>query len=185
MATLAIATILLCGLFILRNDQRYVGALDIAICSSAVLIVLWMIAVWLSRPKTGGIMARRLRFILFLCAMGPFVYFFITAVNDITARRMSLFSSGIVAVQSSGYAHQVLGSPIVVGWPSSLSGEYSSSSGRAVVLIPIAGSKKKAALYVSGVKQNGTWSIKNLYLVQAGTNATAQITIPITTATAH
>lgn len=175
--------LVVCGLSVLRDEAKYVNYFDIVLCAFALFFATWLIALWRHKRNiylNDGFIANRLRFIVLICMMGPFIYLFITAANDLSARRMQLCSDGIEDLRASEDVRQVLGSPLVVAWPIGLSGEYSSDSGHAVLLIPIRGSRNKADVYVNGRKNNGAWSIKEIYLAQDGAKP-RMIPIPAST----
>jgi len=157
----------------LRHSAVYVQFFDVVILSFALLFLAWSVFLWWHRIKgtrEEKFFARRLRHFLLLCIVAPFIYVFLVVGEDLAARRLPIYKSGLEQTDSSEAAAKILGRSTTIGWPVNLAGEVSSDSGHAELSIPLVGGTKKAELHVDGIKDNGAWSIKNLYLVQAGTN---------------
>jgi hypothetical protein len=72
-------------------------------------------------------------------------------------------------MNDSTQAIQALGAPLRIGWPVDNNSVISAQSGHAQLAVRVHGSSSKATLYIDGLKNNGQWTITNLYLVRAET----------------
>jgi len=97
-------------------------------------------------------------FFLFLCSL--------TFTVESMFRNTEIYRTTLGQAGSSPCVATKVGTPFEPGWLITGNFEESGSKGNAHLEIPIHGPKGKGELVVSGEKQNGTWKVTELLLIQ-------------------